>query len=102
MLWILYLLTQVLPFDFGWVDLRPPLASIALASLIGGNAIFTYVMMLGAVKRDWFHLAPYGLASFFYWLFISAAAYRGLWQLYSRPFYWEMTIHGLSRKATGA
>jgi cellulose synthase/poly-beta-1,6-N-acetylglucosamine synthase-like glycosyltransferase len=101
MLWSVFLLTQILPFVSGWADLGSPLASIALASLIGGNAIFTYVMMLGAVKRDWFHLTPYGLSSFVYWLFISAAAYRGLWQLYRRPFYWEKTAHGLSRLAIG-
>jgi cellulose synthase/poly-beta-1,6-N-acetylglucosamine synthase-like glycosyltransferase len=100
-LWIVYLLTQELTFDLGWIELAPPLASIALASLIGGNAIFTYAMMLGAVKRDWLHLAPYGLASFIYWLFISAAAYRGLWQLFRRPFYWEKTTHGLSPMAIG-
>lgn len=32
----------------------------------------------------------------FYWLLISLAAYRALYQLITRPFYWEKTEHGVS------
>ena len=32
-----------------------------------------------------------------YWLLISAAAVKALFQFLQRPFYWEKTIHGLSR-----
>ncbi len=32
-----------------------------------------------------------------YWLLISLAAYRALFQLIDRPFYWEKTEHGVSR-----
>jgi hypothetical protein len=31
-----------------------------------------------------------------YWLFVSAAAYRAVWQLVRAPFYWEKTEHGVS------
>ena len=27
---------------------------------------------------------------------MSVAAWKALWQLISRPFYWEKTVHGLS------
>jgi hypothetical protein len=27
----------------------------------------------------------------------SRAAYKGLWQLITKPFYWEKTNHGLSK-----
>jgi hypothetical protein len=30
---------------------------------------------------------------------LSIAAYKGLWQLVSRPFYWEKTNHGLTKVA---
>ena len=30
-----------------------------------------------------------------YWLFISAAAYRAVYQLVKAPHYWEKTEHGL-------
>jgi hypothetical protein len=29
-----------------------------------------------------------------YWLLISVAAYRAMWQLLRDPFYWEKTPHG--------
>lgn len=32
-----------------------------------------------------------------YWLLISVAAYRALWQLVSRPHYWEKTTHSARR-----
>jgi hypothetical protein len=32
-----------------------------------------------------------------YWVLISIAAYRGLWQLVTKPFYWEKTPHGQGR-----
>jgi hypothetical protein len=35
-----------------------------------------------------------------YWVLMSIAAYRGLWQLIHDPFYWEKTQHGVSRHAT--
>jgi hypothetical protein len=33
-----------------------------------------------------------------YWLLISAAAYRALWQFMTARFEWEKTEHGLARK----
>ncbi|MBI5178669.1 MAG: hypothetical protein HZA04_05365, partial [Nitrospinae bacterium] len=33
----------------------------------------------------------------FYWMMMSFAAYKGLWQLLYNPFYWEKTVHGLSK-----
>ena len=32
-----------------------------------------------------------------YWLAISAASYRAIWDLYKRPFYWEKTAHSARR-----
>ena len=37
---------------------------------------------------------PYGLSYILYWALVSVAAYRGLWQLVFKPFYWEKTPHG--------
>ena len=34
-----------------------------------------------------------------YWLLHSAAAYKALWQLITKPHYWEKTLHGLSHAA---
>jgi hypothetical protein len=32
---------------------------------------------------------------------MSVAALKGLWQLITRPFYWEKTHHGLSKFVAG-
>jgi hypothetical protein len=68
-------------------------------SLIAGNGLLTLIAMLAPLKRRWFHLAPFGATVFFYWLLISIAAYRALWQLVFRPHHWEKTEHGLARTA---
>jgi len=66
-------------------------------SLFIGNALFTYLAMLGPYRRGWLALAPLGLAAPVYWLLISLAAYRGLIQLFTRPWHWEKTRHGTSK-----
>jgi tRNA threonylcarbamoyl adenosine modification protein YjeE len=32
-----------------------------------------------------------------YWVLISLAAWKGIWQLITRPHYWEKTVHGLDQ-----
>ena len=53
--------------------------------------------MLAPIRRGWLRLIPYGLTGFAYWVLISLAAYKGLWQLLRHPFYWEKTRHGVSK-----
>jgi glycosyltransferase XagB len=70
---------------------------IAIFNLLAG---YLGAMALGliAIKRG-------GLGSLarqigfmpLYWLLISAAAYRALWQRYTAPYLWEKTEHGLTR-----
>ena len=33
-----------------------------------------------------------------YWVLISLAAWKGLWQLIWKPHYWEKTVHGLDEE----
>lgn len=67
-------------------------------NLIIGNFIAIYFNMLGVFKRKLFTLLPLAALNPFYWLFFhSVAAYKALWQLFSKPFYWEKTDHGLSQ-----
>jgi tRNA threonylcarbamoyl adenosine modification protein YjeE len=37
-----------------------------------------------------------------YWVLISLAAWKGLWQAIVRPHYWEKTVHGLTEDEPGA
>jgi len=68
-----------------------------LFNLIIGNAAFTYLAVVAPLKRRLYHLVPYGLTVVAYWILISIAAYKGLWQLITKPFYWEKTQHGISK-----
>jgi len=70
---------------------------ISLFNLLAGNGAFTYLSMLAPIRRGWLDLIPYSLTVFGYWVLISIAAYKGLWQLIYDPFYWEKTQHGVSR-----
>jgi cellulose synthase/poly-beta-1,6-N-acetylglucosamine synthase-like glycosyltransferase len=70
---------------------------LCLFNLLAGNGTFTYLIMLGPIRRGWLHLVPFSFTLFGYWVLISVAAYRGLWQLIRNPFFWEKTQHGLSR-----
>jgi cellulose synthase/poly-beta-1,6-N-acetylglucosamine synthase-like glycosyltransferase len=67
-----------------------------LFNLVIGNVAFTYLAVVAPLKRGLYNLIPYGLSVFAYWVLMSIAAYKGLWQLVTRPFYWEKTQHGLS------
>ena len=70
---------------------------LCLFNLLAGNGAFTYLIMLAPIRRGWLALIPFSFTLFGYWILISLAAYKALWQLVRHPFFWEKTQHGLSR-----
>jgi cellulose synthase/poly-beta-1,6-N-acetylglucosamine synthase-like glycosyltransferase len=72
---------------------------IAAAQLFLGNFVFLYLGVISAARRGYDDLAKYALLSPLYWGLMSLAAWRGFLQLFSNPFYWEKTTHGLDRDA---
>lgn len=74
-----------------------PILIICMLNLIVGNSCLIYLSMLAVAKRRDYKLLPHALTIPGYWLLQSIAAYKGLWQLITRPFYWEKTTHGISR-----
>ena len=72
------------------------LLAVAVINFAGGYAVN---LILGAMSlRGTRHkgLWPHVIFIPVYWLFVSAAAYRAIWQLIRAPFYWEKTGHGVS------
>jgi len=67
----------------------------AAAGLYLGNFVFTYINVAGALRRGYPELVKYALLSPLYWALMSVGAYKGFFQLFYRPFYWEKTVHGL-------
>lgn len=88
-----WLITQTSDLD---VFFPPALLYISLFNLLFGNGFFIYVTALGAFKRHYYKLIPFAITVPVYWLMMSIAAYKALWQLIYNPFYWEKTDHGLS------
>jgi len=75
----------------------PPVLYISLFNLLFGNATAIYLNMLAGFKRGYYDLIPWALLTPVYWVLQSIAAYKALWQLFTRPFYWEKTRHGISQ-----
>ena len=55
--------------------------------------------MFAVFKRRLHGLVLFALLNPVYWLFHSVAAVKALAQLFTRPYYWEKTTHGLTRHA---
>lgn len=79
---------------------------IAAFQLLFGNFMFMYVNIIGMyhVIRDCalkgnqcfsYGLIKYALITPIYWILMSIASYKALFQLIKNPFYWEKTEHGL-------
>jgi hypothetical protein len=63
---------------------------------------YASAMMLGAlaaVRNGRPGLAKHSLLTPLYWLLISCAGYRAIYQLARSPYLWEKTVHGLSQIA---
>ncbi len=83
-----------------WMESFFPLWILVISTLnlVVGNAMGIYLNMLAVFRRKLFHLTFYSLLNPFYWILHSVAAYKALWQLFTKPFYWEKTLHGLAKK----
>jgi glycosyltransferase XagB len=68
---------------------------LASFQLFVGNFVFTYLAVAGTMQRRLYSLTKFALFSPVYWGLMSIGAYRGFFQLMTRPFYWEKTEHGL-------
>jgi len=97
--WALYLIWLALAAASFDPIFPQALLFLCLFNLLAGNGAFTYLIMLAPIRRGWLQLIPFSFTLFGYWVLISIAAYRALWQLIRDPFFWEKTPHGVSRHA---
>jgi cellulose synthase/poly-beta-1,6-N-acetylglucosamine synthase-like glycosyltransferase len=87
-LWLLAHTGLLAPFLPGW------LLWLAASSLLYATAI-GIVSAAVALRRVGYRLPAAPLVMPFFELAKAAAAWRALWQLATRPHYWEKTAHGL-------
>ena len=103
---IVFLLNPVMWLMFGlWVLFQPAWMSqlfqgwvwdLAFFSLLFGNGIAILLNAIAALSRKQYRFFFFALTNPLYWCLHSIAAYKALWQLLSKPFYWEKTTHGLT------
>jgi cellulose synthase/poly-beta-1,6-N-acetylglucosamine synthase-like glycosyltransferase len=70
---------------------------VHILTLLAGYAISAALGVVGLMRRRLLHIAWALLAMPLYWLLLSIAAWRALFQLVRAPTYWEKTDHGLAR-----
>lgn len=70
---------------------------IALGNLAVGYIVSILVGIISVLRRGRRALALHALLMPVYWLLISFAAYRALWQLVRAPYLWEKTPHGAAK-----
>ncbi|MBZ0283770.1 MAG: glycosyltransferase [Anaerolineae bacterium] len=95
-MWILFVIW--LAFDPAWIEqiFQGWVWYIAVFSLVVGNGLAILLNMIGILQRRNYRLLPFALTNPAYWFLHSIAAYIGLWQLITNPYYWEKTNHGLT------
>ncbi len=64
-------------------------------TLLLANLLFILMHVMACLKRRLYDLIPHALFMPLYWVLISLGALKGYLQLFTNPFYWEKTEHGL-------
>lgn len=97
-LWCVYLVWLVTRTHALDALFPPVILYLGIFNLLFGNSLMIYLNMLAVFKRRYYGLIGYALLNPVYWLLHSVASYKALWQLFTKPFFWEKTIHGISNQ----
>ena len=73
------------------------LGGFSAATLASGYLISAWLGLIGLARRRLLSCAWVLLLMPIYWLLLSLAAWRALFQLVRDPYRWEKTEHGLAR-----
>ncbi|MBW5445380.1 glycosyltransferase [Cohnella sp. CFH 77786] len=93
-LYVFWFITRTTSLD----EYSPPLfLYIGLFNLLAGNFCMIYLNMLSVFRRQYYDIQWFSFLNPLYWLLLSIATWKGLWQLIVNPFYWEKTVHGLTK-----
>ncbi|MFP4508687.1 MAG: glycosyltransferase family 2 protein [Spirochaetaceae bacterium] len=80
--------------------ITPLVMYLSVTSLMLGNVLSVYMLMLGSFHRRQYRLIPYAILTPAYQVLHSLAAWRALWQLFRRPHFWDKTDHNGTGKDT--
>lgn len=76
-----------------------PLAGLYVATIAAGYLSTVVIGTIGLARRGLLHHAWILVLTPVYWVCLSAAAWRALYQLLREPYRWEKTEHGLARSS---
>jgi len=96
---LLAIFISYLVFDLSTIRTLFPdwILFMSIFNLMVGNILMIYINMMAVFKRRFYELILFSIANPVYWLMHSVSAFKGLYQLIVKPFYWEKTEHGLSK-----
>ena len=72
-------------------------AALGIILFAAGLVAMIVPAFVGVARRGWWGLLPYVPLLPLYYALVSAAAWRGLAELFLAPFRWNKTEHGLAR-----
>ncbi|HEX7789167.1 MAG TPA: glycosyltransferase family 2 protein, partial [Afipia sp.] len=76
-----------------------PFAELYLATVAAGYLSTAVIGLIGLAKRGLLREAWILILTPLYWICLSVAAWRALYQLLREPYRWEKTEHGLARSS---
>ncbi|MCM8821891.1 MAG: glycosyltransferase [Candidatus Omnitrophica bacterium] len=71
-----------------------PGADLITWVLLVSNGIFVLLNVMGCLRRSYRYLIPETIITPVYWVLISLGAWKGFFQIFTRPHFWEKTDHG--------
>jgi cellulose synthase/poly-beta-1,6-N-acetylglucosamine synthase-like glycosyltransferase len=74
-----------------------PFIELYLATIAAGYLTTVAIGLIGLAKRNLLHEAWILILTPVYWICLSLAAWRALYQFLAEPYHWEKTEHGLAR-----
>ena len=99
-LWGISAVSLIAPWLFSSLSMLPVQVQwLCIFNLIVGNSAYLLLYVAACIKQKKYESLPLALTMPVYWVLISVAAWRGLKQLITKPFYWEKTLHGVTKSA---
>jgi cellulose synthase/poly-beta-1,6-N-acetylglucosamine synthase-like glycosyltransferase len=89
-----FILSFFLDFDHLYPHFLPIVAWI---NFFSGTILLSFLNIMAVLKRKLYGLLISAITAPFYWLMISYASYRALYQIIFKPSLWEKTEHGISK-----
>ena len=95
MVTIIYFVFRPIAGDFIESFFPTPVLYVGVFSFVFGNFLYLYYYMIACAKRGHYDLIKYVYVVPFYWLMMSFASWRAVYEMVVKPHYWAKTLHGL-------